>query len=359
MKRILSKITLLILLSPLLCLAGSPGWTGKYTKEKKINKEFTVSPDALLKIDNSYGNLYITSWNENRTVIEVHIKTNSNSEDKAQKKLDQITVEFDANSGMVSAKTIFEKSSWGWNWGNNNNVSMEINYTVKVPVGNHVDLSNDYGSINLDRLDGNAEISCDYGRIDIGYLNGNSNRLSFDYTSKSEIEYVKNARISADYSGYTIAKAGNLEISADYTNSTIEEAANVEYSCDYGSFKIDKAGNVKGSGDYVTIRLGEIHGNVELSSDYGSIRIDELAADAGNVAISSDYTGIKIGYNSGYHFDFEIKMEYAGLGGGENFQYNIKRERSTEKYYTGYHGSTGKNKLAISTDYGSVQFNQK
>ena len=52
---------------------------GKYTKEKTIKKEYQVNADALLKVNNSYGNLNITSWSENRVLIEVHIKTNGNA----------------------------------------------------------------------------------------------------------------------------------------------------------------------------------------------------------------------------------------------------------------------------------------
>ena len=356
MKIKLYKIALLFLCFPLFGIAAGPGWNGKYTKEKKIKKEFNVSPKALLKLNNSYGNLHITSWNENRTVIEVHIKTNSNSEEKAQKKLDEIDIEFQNSSSMVSAKTIFSKSGWGWS---NNNVSMEINYTVKVPIGNTVDLNNDYGGIYLDEINGVANISCDYGRLELGKLNADNNILTFDYTSKSTVEYMKSGKISADGSSLEIEKAGNLVISADYTTSEVNNAKNVKYSCDYGSIKINNTANIEGVGDYLTTRFGVVHGNVDITSDYGSIRIEEMAADAGNLQIRSDYTGIKVGYNSGYHFDFEMNLEYAGLSGDTNFEYNIKREKSTEKYYQGYYGTKGKNKVSITSDYGGVSFSKK
>ncbi|WP_335967178.1 hypothetical protein [Galbibacter sp. PAP.153] len=357
MKVRLYKLVCVLICLPLWVSASGPGWNGKYTKEKKIKKEFTVSPTARLDIENSYGNLYITSWNENRTVIEVHIKTNSNSEEKAQRKLDEIDVEFHASSSVVSAKTIFQKNGWGW--GNNNNISMEINYTIKVPVGNSVDLDNDYGGIYLDEINGLANISCDYGKMEIGKLNADNNQLSFDYTSKSTFEYIKSGKINADYSSYEVENAGDLVISADYTTSEVKNARNIEYSCDYGSIKLENANNIKGTGDYLSMHFGIMHGNVDVSSDYGSLKIDEMAADAGNLNVQSDYTGIKIGYNSGYHFDFEIDLEYAGLSGDTNFEYKIKRDKSTEKYYQGYHGSSGKNKVYINSEYGGVSLNKK
>jgi hypothetical protein len=326
---------------------------GKHTKEKTIRKEFNVNADALLKINNSYGNLVLNSWDENRVVIEVVISVNGNNESKVDKRLEEINVEFDASMDQVSAKTIFNKGS-GWNWGGNN-VNMQINYNVKMPVKNSVNLSNDYGNIILDRVDGHAKISCDYGRLDLGELRGRNNQLSFDYTSKSEIGYMNSGEIRADYSGFTIEKTGNLTLKADYTNASVGEMENLEYNCDYGSLQVGQANNVLGRGDYINVKLGTVHGNVDIQADYGGISIDEMAADAGNLTIATDYTGIKIGYDPGYHFDFDIQTEYAGVKGKEDLEINISREKSSERNYSGYHGSQGSgNTLTIKSDYGNI-----
>lgn len=363
MKTILYKYTWLLLLAfTTVANANDTDFNGKHTREKTIKKEFNVNANALLKINNSYGNLNITSWNENRVVIEVHIKTNGNNEEKVQKKLDEISIDFEASSERVSAETIFNKSSngWGWSWGNNNNVNMQINYTIKVPVKNNVDLSNDYGNIILDRIDGHARINCDYGRLELGELRGRNNRLNFDYTSKSTIGYINSGEIRADYSGFTIEKAGNLAINADYTNASIGIMDNLEYTSDYGNMDIDELKSIDGNGDYITVKLGTVHGDVSIVADYGSIRIEELAADAGDVNIRTDYTGIKIGYHSEYHFDFDISTSYAGVSGKDEFTINISTEKSSDKHYEGFYGSKGSgNKITLSSDYGGISFTKK
>ncbi len=333
---------------------------GKQTKEKTIKKEFKVNPDALLKIDNSFGNLVLKSWDENRVVIEVHITANGGNEEKVQRKLDEITIEFEATADLVSARTRFEKSSsWSW-WGKNNNVNMQINYTVNMPIKNSVHLSNDYGNITLDRVDGHAKISCDYGRLDLGELRGRNNQLSFDYTSKSRIGYMNSGQISADYSGFTVEKAGDLSISADYTNATILKMDNLIYASDYGNLEVEDAGNIQGNGDYINVKLGTIHGKVDIAADYGSIRIDRLAEDAGSIDLKTDYTGIKIGYDPAYHFDFEITTEYAGVNGKDDFNMSISKENNRSRYYKGYYGSSGSGRsIRINSEYGTVSFERR
>lgn len=359
MRTLLFKVTLLALIAAPLAVFGNKGeLQGKYVKEKTLQKEYNVNSTALLKVNNSYGTLSLTSWNEDRVVIEVHIKTSGNNEAKVQERLDQITVEFEGNQEVVSAKTKFgqKKNSW-WSWGKKNKINMQVNYTIKLPVKNSVHLSNDYGAIELDRIDGHAKIKCDYGRLSIGELRGRNNELRFDYTSKSRIDYVNSARIMADYSKYTIGKAKNLQINADYTEAVIEKMENLEYASDYGSLEVMEANNVLGSGDYFNLKLGTVRGSVDASADYGSIKIDRMAADAGNINIKADYTGIRIGYDPAYSFDFDISAKNAGVKGTDNFEINVSRRKEKSIYYAGYHGQANSGKLVnITSDFGNITF---
>jgi hypothetical protein len=359
MKTKIQRLLFLLIVIPTMALATDDCSKGKYTKEKKIKKEYSVNADARLKIDNSYGNVNVVSWNQNTIVIEVFIKTNGNDEDKVQDKLDEIDVSFNGNSSFVSAETTFNRSggrSW-WNSWKNNNVNMEINYEVKVPVTNDVDLSNDYGGISLNKIEGNAKISCDYGKLTIGELLGDNNSLNFDYTKNSTIGYMKNGRINADYSGFLLEKAGDIELNADYSKSEFGEIGNLNYNCDYGSLYTNVSNDITGQGDYLSSKIGVVNGDINLNADYGSISINELSSQAGDVVIQSDYTGIKIGYDTGYNFTFNISLEYAGLSGDENFEFTKKRIQSSDKYYEGYYGSANSsNNVNINSEYGGVTF---
>ena len=127
---LLYKTLYMLLLVPAFVFANNGKWSGKYTKEKKLHKEYEVSSTATINIDNSYGDIDVVTWNENRVVIDVTITTNGNDEDKVIKKLEGIDVLFDNSPNRVSAKTKFDNNKSWWNWGNNN-VNMKINYVIK------------------------------------------------------------------------------------------------------------------------------------------------------------------------------------------------------------------------------------
>ncbi|WGK64323.1 hypothetical protein [Croceiramulus getboli] len=353
----------LVLMLPALSLASNNTLKGRYTKEKKIEKTFTVNADASLKIDNSYGNVNITSWNENRTVIVVVIKTNGNDEEEVAKKLDEIDVLFEASANYVSAETKFnkyKKRSWWNSWGGNDKVNMEITYTVKVPVTNAIDISNDYGAIILNKIEGNARLSCDYGRLEIGELMADNNLLNFDYTNNSNIGYMRSGRINADYSGFTLEEAEEVELRADYSKSVFGKVKRLDYTCDYGSMTAENTGHVSGRGDYLSVRLGNVSGDVDLTADYGSIKIDRLTPKAGDVTITSDYAGIKLGYDSSYNFSFVVDLEYGGINGEEDLEVTKRRVESSDKYFEGYYGAKNSgNQINIRSEYGGVSFIKK
>lgn len=360
MKAQLFKICLAFFIS-ISAINAHENWKGKHTEEKTINKEFTVNSDALLKVNNSYGSINIATYTGNKVLIEVHIKTNGNSPDKVKERLDDINIDFTNTASLVTAKTNIKKrnsSSW-WNWGNNNNVNLEINYTIKLPITNSVNLDNSYGSIYVDTLEGKATINCDYGKITTKELLAENNLLTFDYTNNSYFEYINTGKIDADYSSFTVGKTKLLEVVADYTKSVIEIAERLNYNCDYGSFTANDVNHVKGNGDYLTVRLGNVYKSLEIEADYGSLKVDKLGTNAEMVKINADYVGITIGYHQDYEFNFKIDLEYASLKHPDTFNFDKKRVESFSKYYEGYvKNSNTRNNIVINSDYGSVTFKE-
>ena len=372
MKTILSSLIIFAALAPGLpdfdtaensCTVEKTEFTGKHTKEKKIKEEFSVAADANLNIDNSYGNVDITTWDQNRVVIEVIIKTNGNDEEKVEKRLEDINVEFNQNSSGVSAKTRFSKNDKSW-WkelfDGFDNVNMEVNYLIRAPEGNHLDISNDYGGIYIDKTTGNAKINCDYGKMDIGELRGNSNYLNFDYTRSSSIGYVTNAEINADYSDYEINEAEQLVISADYSKSSVGKVSKLEFNCDYGSVEIDKVKVLIGNGDYLTTKINRVFTSADLNMDYGSLSIEKVIKGARNIDIDTEYAGVKLGFDNEMSFNFDIKTSYGGISGLNDLQVQKQSQGNSSHSVSGYYGNSGNGtKINISTSYGSVKFNKQ
>lgn len=269
-------------------------------------------------------------------------------------RLDQINIEFEGSRSEVSAKTKIGKSN-SWGWGNKSNLSMEINYLVKMPVSNSLKVSNDYGAIFLDDLDGSADISCDYGKINIGELRNARNSIHMDYTNKSTIEFLKNADINADYSTLHIEKGGDVDLNADYSHISFGTINSIQFNCDYGDLTIDSVDKADGNSDYMHLNIGTLGVLGSFSSDYGSIKIKKVSKDISNLKVKTSYANIKLGIEDGANFDFIAEMSYSGFSHGSGFTFNKQIEKNTSKYYEGYYGNANSgNTIQLETSFGGI-----
>ena len=349
MKKLYNILLLILLLIPLL---GFSNDDFSYTKQKVINKAYVVNSDAGINIDNSYGNIFVTTWNEDKIEIEVIIKVSGNDEKWVNQKLDGIDVDFTALKSLVSAKTVFNNVS---NKNNGKNNNFEINYTVKIPKNGTVKLNNKYGNIGTGDLFSSTEINCRYGKINLGKLNGNSNIVQIGYCSNSTIEYLKNGKVSSQYSGLKLNEANKLDLQSDYSEIEINEGNDVRYTSRYGSVKAKKVNSLEGVGNYLTIYVGSLTNDLKLSTRYSNVNVDAVQAKTSNVSIDAAYTGVSVGFTPNFAFDFVVEVKYGDFKYDNEMNVNSKEETNTSKRFTGYYKKKGDNKVLISSNYGNVK----
>ena len=291
-QKIQSRFFLFLLLVPFFTLAntGLPN-KAKYNKEKTISKSFDVSANATLNVDNSFGNINVITWDESRIEFDITIRVSGNNDDKVNERLDGIDVDFSSSNNQVSAVTQIEKnkSNW-WNWGKKINLKMEIDYVIKLPITNNVNLKNKFGAIALDKLKGNAKIRCDHGKITTKELLANSNDIEFNHSRANYFDYIKNVKISASHSDFTIAKIENLDLKAQHTRSNIEIAEVVEFDCGHGSITVDNVNSLNGESRHLTTRIGNIFKSAKLNTSHGSLKIGRFASKANSLELDISFT---------------------------------------------------------------------
>ena len=354
------KLFLYLLLIPFVAVAHTGLGIIKTSKEKTIKKSFNVSSTATLKVDNSFGNLNIITWDENRIEFDISITVSGNDAEKIDERLNGIDVEFSSSSDLVSAITKIEKhkKNW-WNWGDKAKLKMEIDYVIKMPMTNNVDLKNKFGAITLDKLKGASKIRCDHGKITTKELLSSNNDISFNHTRDNYFDYINNAKISATHSGFTVGKVESLNLKAQHTKTTIEAAENIDYKCAHGSLKVDNVNRIEGNSQHLTTRIGNLFQNAKLDTSHGSLKITRIASKAKSVDIDSEFTGITIGYDTALNFNFDLNFNHGSLRDSEGFNFTNKEVERHDKKYKGYYGSKGSgNIIKVSSNHGSLSFKQ-
>ena len=333
--------------------------TAQQVEKKTYHKELEVLPNALIEIENQFGDLKMTSWDENRVVIDILITVEGNNNKRLAEKLEDISVYFELEPDHIVAKTRIEEE-WVFTLFGRSRLKYRIDYTVKLPRSSRVDLDNDYGTIILNTLDGAAKISCDYGKIVVGTLNSESNFLAFDYTKNSSFEFILGGEIKADFSEFEVQEAGQVDLEADYTTSEFNTIQRLNYKNDFGKLLIDKINTLEGKGDYLTLKIGTLFQEASLNNEFGLIRIDQVMPSTKSLLIDSEYCSIQLGIAPEWEFQHEIDLDFAGLKSTLALEHSIQKSESTEKYYKGFHrNNQSLNQLKITSEFGSVKLTSK
>ena len=111
--------------------------------KKEFKREFVPKDNSTLTVINKFGAVVTETWDRNNVVVDVTVKIEHSSAERARKLLDMITVQFTEADGNLKAETVFDKEFSSISWkGSNNNFS--INYNIKMPANVNLDIDNKY-----------------------------------------------------------------------------------------------------------------------------------------------------------------------------------------------------------------------
>ena len=349
----MKKLYSLVLLLFLTGFGHATEYQGKYNKQKTIKKTVDVNPIVIVSVENKYGNVFVTTWDQDKIDIEVLVTISGDDEKWVHARLASINVEFAGNSSSYSAKTIFEsqKSS-----GRKSNI--EINYTVKIPKNGNLKVNNSYGNIITNELFGSTNILCKYGKVTLGKLNNYMNTIQIEYCSKSYIEYINNANVIAKYSDLHINEYTSLDLTSSYTDVVLTKGTNLKYVSKYGKLLIGSVTNVSGSGDYLTIKVNELNGSLNINTKYSNLAVNGISAAAKDLTINAGYTNVILSHNSSYAFDFDVTTKYGNFKSEAPLEYNSRIETNSSKTFKGFHKKSGSNQVTINSSYGNISLKQ-
>ncbi|HLV23339.1 MAG TPA: hypothetical protein VKY36_00985 [Moheibacter sp.] len=325
-------------------LAGNPA----AIETKIIDKSFTVNPNAELRINNKYGNINMTTWDKNTVEFHIEIKVDGANSDRVKERINSISVEFNANPNLVSAETIIK------NIKNTNNINITIHYSVKLPKTNNVNLTNRYGNISLDMLKGSSVLNLDYGNLNLGNMQNPLNTWDLDYVTSANVDFVKSANITMDYSKLNVSKSEVINLSADYSDANMGQIEDLVSSMDYGNLFIENSGSVSNVAEYTNVKIGTVKTSFVSSMSYGSIAIGTVKKGFNKISIGADYSDVSIGMDSGAGYTLSGNFKYGGMKFPAHVNMSRQIEKSVVKTYEGKAGD-GSGEILINMNYGSAK----
>jgi hypothetical protein len=235
------KILALAAVIALPALSRAAGNEDGSEKKKTISKSYTVSATEKLKIENSFGDVVINTWDKSEFKIDIEMYAKATSDERAQYILDHIKVEDSQGDNAVRFKTDVHI-----NGGNNDgdddddddnkgnhkhhgskNQEFHINYVIYMPSTNPLELMNSFGKTTVPDFKGLANITSKFGSLTAGNLS-NVDAIDVEF-GKAEIGDIHNGKITFKFDDRSTV--GKLSGSVKITN---EFSGNLQYNVGTG-----------------------------------------------------------------------------------------------------------------------------
>lgn len=266
-------------------------------KKKSVIKIYDVSSKDNLLIDNQFGQVKINLWDKNEIRIDISIKANSSSDDRAQQFLDAVEIEDKKSGNQISLRTIINKNSdsnWSWNKNNGKGNYVQIDYNVSMPKNTPLSVKNRFGNTDVPTFSAPLNIVSKYGTFSANEL-GQKNDIEVSY-GKAEIQKMIN---------------GSLDIA--YSTLELDKVNNVVLVNKFGKMKIGEVETLDGQFSYSGGRIGTIKGSSKIRLSFsGGFRIDQLNSSADNVDIQASYSSLVMPMENN-DCNFDVTVSYGGF----------------------------------------------
>jgi hypothetical protein len=328
---------------------------------KEFHKEYKAGPNTTLNVDNKYGDIVIQSWDKDQIVIDVRITVEHPNQDRAQKYLDQIDVQFSEGTNSVSAKTVIDDKFSFSGWGGDSK-KFSIDYTISMPAAAALSLSNKYGNTDVDDLSGKVNMDIRYGSLTAGKLtHGNEkpwSSISLAY-SKGTIDEASWLDLTIRYVGsFSLDKCQALMLDSKYSKLTLGEISSLVGESRYDNVRIEKVSNLVFDNGYCDVKINELTKKLKYSGSYGSLEVQSVPTGFERLDTDTRYLGVKLGIEDNASYKLNANLSYGGLKYDEEKFRNQKRIIENNK--TEISGIVGeeenpKSEVNVSSSYGSVK----
>lgn len=329
--------------------------------EKKYHKEYSVTENSQLYLENKYGGIDVRNWDKNQVVIDVVITVKHRDRERADKLLSFLDVEFSQEGDKIKAVTHIDSKFSKSNWSIFSSESKEfsIDYTVNMPTDMDLELRNKYGDVFINELSGYVNVSVKYGNLKVNkLLRGNTkphNKINIGY-SKAEVTEVNWLKLDMSYSRIEFETSKALMVMSKYSKLNINDSRSIVAESKYDTYHIEEVDNFVFSGAYGTLKFDQVNKTLKLDMKYTGCSVNYIPSGFKKIIIENKYGGIKLGIDSNASYKIDGYAEYATIQIPSGSKLS-RIEENTKLTINGLVGTDPNTSsvVKINTKYGSVR----
>tara|TARA_R110002050_G_scaffold244268_1_gene380921 strand:+ start:76438 stop:77481 length:1044 start_codon:yes stop_codon:yes gene_type:complete len=313
--------------------------------KKQYHESFKVNSDVVLTVENKFGFVKIVTSETDHIIIDVTVKVEAKNQEKAQKLLDKIEIELEGNASNVSAITTIVKNA--------NFKELAIDYTITMPVSGNVDITNKFGSLYLNELNGNSKLYVAYGSLDIGSLNSQENNITVKFGS-GKVKYAQYLDYTTRYSAATIKRAKLLNMDNQYGAVTVGEVGRMSLTNAYGDVELGTIVELTIHTRFGDVDVEGVISSLDLDTQYGDVDIDFISKDFETVIVDASFGDVDLAFQSGSNFTLESKASFGDINIPSGTIKQVDGSGNTDTYNGKMFEGSSQSKVKVKMSYGDL-----
>jgi len=337
----------------------SSGSQNEFVKEYK--KEFAAGKNTQLEISNKYGNVDIKDWNNESVSIEVKVIVRCENKEKADRMLDYILIHFEQEGDIIRATTEFKDNISDFFKGfNDNEKSLEVNYSVYMPKTMPLNLSNKYGSVFINELTSTSTIDVKYGKLTANKILHDSQQpltkvvLGYSNATIQECKWVK---LDIKYAKIQITQSKAIIVQSKYSKIYVDNGSSLICESRYDTYELGKLNNLVATAGYTHFKIAELNNKLQIESKYTDVEIANMPAGFEQIKIDNSYGSYKIGISPEASYHIEGYARYCKINYPEDNSRVSRFNENTEMKVNGLIGKeeSTKSTVVVNSSYGNIR----
>lgn len=281
---------------------------------KIVEREFQLSNSGELQIENKYGNIDVTGWEQNKVAIKISIKVNHRKKENAESLLDRINPEFKTGSNYVSIVSKISNKNSGWfaDFFNKTNPvdfdkrHVQIDYEVFLPTKAELRLTNRFGDVIIEGWSGPLNTLVEHGNLWVTEdLNKADIILKFGKVRAQDLDYadlnLKNGELEMENSN-------TLRLNSSGSEMDINMVRSLEIYSNKDDITISEIGSVYGTLRFSTLNMQRLMNEVNLETKIADFRISQSIKPESKISIEQESSEITLNV-SGFSHRFSATLE--------------------------------------------------
>jgi hypothetical protein len=288
--------------------------TAQEQVSKTVEERFPLTDSGELQLENKYGNITVTGWDQDEVFMKIDIVVNRRKRDDAKDLLGRIDPKIKSSNGLVSVKSEVAQKNTGWfaDFFNRTNPidvdrsRVQINYEVFLPKKAKLNITNRFGDVLIEDWKGELRTLIEHGDL---WISDNLNKadiiLKFGKVRARDLNY---ASLNLKNGELDMENAKSLRINGSGTDMQMGTINALEVYSNKDDIKLDEAGTVYGNLKFSSLILDRLAQNADLTLKIADFKVMQIIAPKTEIHLEQESSDISLTVTDFSH-RFEATLE--------------------------------------------------